>query len=350
MSPRTNDRKLEHLRIVRRDGGVERRKNFFDDILLTHRALPEINLRDVDTSTVFLGKRLSFPLLISGMTGGRGAQLRRINIRLARAAEATGVAMGVGSQRVLFDDPEARASFALRPDAPTALLFANLGAIQLNHGFTLEHCREAVRALDADALVLHLNPLQEAIQPEGDTDFAGLAKKIGAVAAGLGKPVILKEVGAGLSIDDVRLAMRRGIRCFDVAGAGGTSWSRVEHHRRLRETGHDIGLTFQDWGLPTPEALRRLYPLRNKISVIASGGVRSGLDMAKAVILGASLCGIAAPLLKAAMESEAAAVEAIERLRREFAAAMFLLGAPDVRSLRGNIKLISSGIEGVEPS
>jgi isopentenyl-diphosphate delta-isomerase len=335
---KTNARKVQHIRIIGADGDVDRRKHYFDDIRLTHRALPELDLADVDPSTTFLGRRLSFPLLISCMTGGDHTLLRRINRNLALAAQATRVALGVGSQRVMFAHPKARRSFALRPLAPDALLLANLGAVQLNRGFGVAECREAVRVLDADALCLHLNPLQEAVQPEGDTDFDGLADKIGAVARNLGKPVILKEVGAGLSLADVRLAMRRGIRIFDVAGSGGTSWSRIEHHRQDK---HDLGLSFQDWGVPTPRALSDLRPLRGKIELIASGGVRTGIDMVKSLILGASLCGVASPLLKPAMTSAEAVVEAIARLKREFTTAMFLMGVRDVKGLVGNESLLA---------
>lgn len=337
----TNDRKVEHIRVINQDAGVERRKFYFDEIRLRHRALPELNLEEVDTSTTFLGKRLAFPLLISCMTGGDHALVRRINRHLAEAAEHCGVAMGVGSQRVMFNTPKARESFALRKHAPTALLFGNLGAVQLNHGFGLRECRAAVDVLEADALVLHLNPLQEAVQPEGDTCFAGLADKIGAIARALPKPVIVKEVGAGISVEDVRMLMPRDVRIFDIAGSGGTSWSRIEHHRQAGAARNDLGLLFQDWGLPTPRALWELRACCPEATLIASGGVRSGLDMAKAVILGASLCGVAAPFLKPAMKSAKAVVLEIERLHREFRTAQFLLGAASMDALHANPALLA---------
>lgn len=341
-SDATNNRKVEHIRVINRDAEVDRRKFYFDDIRLRHRALPELNLEEVDTSTTFLGRKLSFPLLISCMTGGDHSLVRRINRHLAEAAEACGVAMGVGSQRVMFKTSKARESFALRRQAPTALLFANLGAVQLNHGFGLQECRAAVEVLEADALVLHLNPLQEAVQPEGDTCFAGLADKIGAIAQALPKPVIVKEVGAGLSVEDVQLLLPRGVRMFDVAGSGGTSWSRIEHHRQVGRARNDLGLLFQDWGLPTPRALWELRGCRPEATLIASGGVRSGLDMAKAIILGASLCGVAAPFLKPAMTSTRAVIREIERLHREFRTAQFLLGGPRVDALFANQALLAS--------
>ena len=338
----TNQRKHDHLRTFAQDPAVERGGHYFDAIRLTHRALPELALAEVDPAVEFLGKRLSFPLLISSMTGGSAKVFRTINRNLALAAEAEGVALGVGSQRVMFSEPAAAQSFALRRYAPTAPLLANLGAVQLNYGFGLKECRAAVAALQADALILHLNPLQETIQREGNTDFRGLAAKIGAIARQLGRPVIVKEVGAGLSLADARLLVKQGLTILDVAGAGGTSWSRIEHHRRAAtDAADDLGLVFQDWGLPTPLALAALRPLRHKVTLIASGGLRSGLDMAKAVVLGAGLCGVAAPFLKPAQESPAAVRAVIRRLRREFTTALFLLGCPTVAAARGNARLLA---------
>ena len=304
---------------------MDRKKSYFDFIHLKHRALPEIDLAQVDPSVSFMGKKLSFPLLISSMTGGDHDLVRRINMNLAIAAEATGVAMGVGSQRVMFDNPDARKSFEIRRHAPSTLLFANLGAVQLNYGFDISHCRQAVATVGADGLYFHLNPLQEAVQPEGDTNFSNLAARIGEIAKKLHVSVILKEVGAGLELDDVLLAFEYGVKYFDVAGSGGTSWSRIEHYRQNNEK-NNIGLLFQDWGNPTPLALRALRPLHDKITVISSGGLRSGIDMAKSVILGAKLCGMAKPFLKPATESADAVIHTIEKFKKEFTVAMFLLG------------------------
>ena len=336
-----NERKLAHLRIIESDPDTDRRRHYFDTLRLKHRALPEMNLVDVDPSIEFMGKRLSFPLLISSMTGGDHDVLRKINRNLARAAEKAGVAMGMGSQRVMFSQPSAKASFEVRRYAPTALLFANLGAVQLNEGFGIEQCREAVALAGADALCLHLNPLQEAVQPRGDTNFSGLAAKIGEIARQLGKPVIVKEVGAGLSREDVDLLLASGIHYVDVAGAGGTSWSRIEHHSRVEAGGPDLGLLFQDWGIPTPEALIALKPLREKLTIIASGGIRSGLDMVKAMALGALLCGMAKPFLKPAMESVEAVLQVIAGFKREFVTAQFLLGMAHARDLVGNESVLA---------
>ena len=341
MSSLTNNRKFEHISILNADEEIDRRKYYFDAIRLKHRAMPEIDLADVDPSTEFLGKRLSFPLLISSMTGGDHDVVRKINRNLAIAAEEAGVAMGVGSQRVMFSNPKARSSFDIRPHAPNALLLSNLGAVQLNYGFELRHCREAIEVVRADGLYFHLNPLQEAIQPEGDTNFAGLIEKIGAVAGQLDKPVILKEVGAGLSLEDVKLGVDHGIQYFDVAGSGGTSWSRIEHHRQAEADRDDLGLLFQDWGNPTPWILRQLRPLRNRIKIIASGGIRTGIDMVKSIILGAELCGLAKPFLQPAMESPQAVLHVIHRLKREFTVAMFLMGVKKFEELHDNESLIA---------
>jgi isopentenyl-diphosphate delta-isomerase len=340
MRDSTNERKVQHIRIIRADDGADRRRGHFDDLHLTHRALPELDLAKIDSSVVFMGKKLSFPLLISCMTGGDHDLVRKINRNLALAAEQTGVALGVGSQRVMFSNRAARSSFALRRHAPRALLFSNLGAVQLNKGFTLRHCEDAVEAVGADALCLHLNPLQEAVQPEGDTNFAGLARKIGQVARKLSVPVVLKEVGSGISAADARLAVQQGIRYVDVAGAGGTSWSRIEHHRQARDAEDDLGLVFQDWGLPTPVALEQLRPFRRRITIIASGGIRTGVDMVKSMILGASLCGLASPFLRPAMESAASVAQAVERVRRQFVTALFVLGVGRARDLIGREDLI----------
>lgn len=338
MSDPTNERKIEHIRAIEHDPATDRDFRYFDRIHLMHRALPELNLDEIDTSTRFLSKELSFPLLISSMTGGDHELVTTINRNLAIAAEATGVAMAVGSQRVMFSSPEARESFDLRKQAPSTVLIGNIGAVQLNYGMGAEEAKSAIDCLGADGLYLHLNPLQEAVQPEGDTNFAGLQQKIAVLANALDKPVLFKEVGSGLSPADIELGLSAGIRHFDLAGTGGTSWSRIEHHRR--KDGSDLGLRFQDWGIPTPKALQLAEPYQDRATFIASGGLRDGIDMAKSVILGASLCGIAAPLLKPAMDSADAVIAEIERMRREFTTAMFLLGVPNVPALFRNRALI----------
>ncbi|QTP63560.1 type 2 isopentenyl-diphosphate Delta-isomerase [Candidatus Liberibacter africanus] len=331
-----NDRKIDHINIVCNDSEVDRKKNFFDDWHLIHRALPEISLDEVDPSVTFLGKKLSFPLLISSMTGGNHKMIEHINRNLAIAAEKTQVAMAVGSQRVMFTDHEAIKSFSLRQYAPNTVLISNLGAVQLNYDFGISEARQAVNVLQADGLFLHLNPLQEAIQPNGNTNFANISSKIYMLSSKIDVPIILKEVGCGLSPMDIELGLKSGIRYFDLAGRGGTSWSRIESHRDPSDT----GIVFQDWGIPTPIALEMARPYCNKAQFIASGGLRNGLDILKSMILGASLGGLAAPFLKPAMDSSEAVVSLIESLRREFIISMFLIGIKRVKELYLNTDLI----------
>jgi len=338
VSSRLNERKHDHLRILSEDPETDRRKFYFDAIRLKHRALPDIDMAAVDAGTIFMGKQLSFPLLISCMTGGVGEELRRINRNLAIAAEATGIALGMGSQRIMLVDDEARHSFQLRQFAPHALLFGNLGAVQLNRGVTADDCARLVEQTDLDALCLHLNPLQEAVQPEGDTDFRGLATKIGEVVKRLDVPVVVKEVGAGIGPDDAKQLIDAGVKFIDVAGTGGTSWSRIEAHRD--KTGCLPGMLFQDWGLPTPEALRLLQPYRDQATLIASGGIRSGIDMAKALVLGASLCGMARPFIDRAADSPESVIEFIISIKKQFETAMFLLGVGKVAELIDNHDLL----------
>jgi isopentenyl-diphosphate delta-isomerase len=332
-----NQRKLDHIRIVAEEADIDRRQHYFDRIHLSHRALPELNLAEVDPSVKFMGKVLSFPLLISSMTGGADEELVKINRNLAIAAEAEGVALAVGSQRVLRSDDAARESFELRKHAPSALLLGNLGAVQLNYDMGFADCEAVLEVLDADGLCLHLNPLQEAVQPEGDTNFSNLRSRISVIIQTLKKPVIIKEVGAGISPEDVEHLLAAGVRYIDIAGCGGTSWSRVESRRSDDPA---LGELFSDWGIPTPVALKLMKPYRHEVQIIASGGVRSGIDMVKSMILGASLCGIARPFLGPARESADAVREVIRRLKNEFTIAMFLLGAETLEDIKENEGLI----------
>ncbi len=324
------DRKAEHIRLA-----LEQRMQFashaFDRWVFDHDALPDLDFDAIDLSVDFLGKRLRAPLLLSCMTGGTEIAAR-INRNLAEAAESRGVALGVGSQRKALEDPSQAASFEVREVAPTIPLLANLGAIQLNHGYGVEHCRRAVAMIGADALVLHLNPLQEAIQPEGQCDFAGLLPKLAEVAAGLSVPVIAKEVGSGISEGTGRRLAGAGIRILDTAGVGGTSWARIEAERA-----HDLetGELFAGWGIATPESIRQLRRI-DGVTIIGSGGLRSGVDVAKALALGADLAGLAQPFLEAAIDSAERVGQRIDRIVRELKIAMFCLSSrtvPDLKSV-----------------
>ena len=310
----TTSRKADHIRInLEEDVQFPGLTTGLERLRFTHQTLPELDLAQVDTAITVLGKPLRAPLLISSMTGGT-ERARTINLRLAAGAQAGGIAMGLGSQRAALEHPEVAGSFQVRSVAPDILLFANLGAVQLNYGYGLDHCRRAVEMIEADALVLHLNALQEAVQPEGNTNFSGLLRKIEAVCRGLGVPVIAKEVGWGFSQQAARQLADAGVTAIDVAGAGGTSWSQVEMHRATNPTAARIAAAFADWGIPTAEAIRNVRGAAPALTVIASGGLRTGLDVAKCMALGASLCGLASPFLKAADQSTEAVSAAIAEI------------------------------------
>ncbi|HYU34212.1 MAG TPA: type 2 isopentenyl-diphosphate Delta-isomerase [Thermoanaerobaculia bacterium] len=323
------DRKAEHIRLAldarMQLGGA----GAFDDYRFSHEALPEIDIAEIDTSVEFLGRRLAAPLLISCMTGGTESA-GVINRNLAAGAERTGVAVGVGSQRKALEDPAKADTFRVREVAPSVPLLANLGAVQLNYGMGVRECRQAVDMIQADALVLHLNPLQEAIQPEGQCNFSGLLPKIGQVAREVGVPVVAKEVGAGLSARAARGLAEQGVRILDTAGVGGTSWARIE---AARAGDLEIGEIFAGWGLPTPLSIQEVRQVPD-VTVIASGGIRNGLDAAKAIALGADLVGMAYPFLAPALESPEKVAERVRRFLQELKICMFCLGVKTVAELR----------------
>lgn len=335
-------RKQDHIEAVLTDAEVERFEQGFSQVRLQHRALPELNFATLNSCTEFLGHEIAFPFLISSMTGGAHGHLEAINRHLAEAAQACNVPMAVGSQRAMIENEQATASFSLRDYAPDVPLIANFGAVQLNYGFGLEQAQRAVESLQADALYLHLNPLQELIQPEGNTNFAALADKIHALHNQLQVPIILKEVGCGLSSKDIELGLKAGITMFDVSGRGGTSWSRIEALRTQNSAQHDLGVLFQDWGLTTLESLQQSQAYQDQAFFIASGGIRNGIDMVKAVIMGGRLCGIAAPLLAAAQHSTQDVIAVINQFKQEFTTAQFLLGVEHAADLHLNHALIYS--------
>jgi isopentenyl-diphosphate delta-isomerase len=326
--PAVRDRKAEHIRLAL-DERMQLGANGFDRLAFEHRALPEIDLGSIETTTSFIGRELQAPFVISCMTGGT-AEATRINSNLARAAAARGIALGIGSQRRALEDPSVAASYRIRELAQGVPLLANLGAVQLNYGFGLAECRRAVEMIEADALVLHLNPLQEAIQPEGQCNFAGLVDRIGEIAARLPVPVVVKEVGAGIAAADARALVRRGVSIIDCAGSGGTSWARIE---AARAGDVPLGELFADWGIPTPDAIRALREVGG-LTIIGSGGLRHGLDAAKALALGADLAAMAYQFLRAAEESCERVVEKIDCTVRELRIAMFCSGSRTLADLR----------------
>ncbi|MBC8446425.1 MAG: type 2 isopentenyl-diphosphate Delta-isomerase [Chloroflexi bacterium] len=327
-------RKADHLRIsLQEDVRFPRLSTGLERYRFVHRALPELDLAAVDLSTRLLGKLLPLPLLISSMTGGT-PEAEAINRRLAQAAQARGVAIGLGSQRAALEEPTLARTFQVRELAPDILLLANLGAVQLNTGYTVEHCRRAVDMVAADALILHLNPLQEALQAEGNQNWAGLLDKIEAVCRALQVPVVVKEVGWGIGEEVARQLAAAGVAAIDVAGAGGTSWSEVERHRETNAARRRLAAAFSDWGIPTAEALLAARRGAPYLPLIASGGIRSGIDVAKSLALGATAAGIATPFLKAAVQSAEAVVELIDQIAAELRVAMFCAGAGTVAALR----------------
>jgi len=332
----TAARKADHIRINLEEDVRSGLTTGLERYRFIHQALPELDLEAVETSVTWFGKTLSAPLLISSMTGGTGSA-GPINQKLAAAAQAARIAMGVGSQRAALENAELAETFKLRAVAPDILLFANMGAVQLNYGYGVDHCRRAVDMIQADALILHLNALQEAVQPEGDSNFAGLLGKIEAVCRALqaqGVPVIAKEVGWGISEQAARQLASAGVAAIDVAGAGGTSWSQVEMHRARTPAQRRIAAAFIDWGIPTAESIINARRAAPGLPIIASGGLKDGIDLAKCIALGARLGGLAGPFLKAADQSVEAVIETIHDLTRTLRIAMFAAGAGNMDQLQ----------------
>jgi isopentenyl-diphosphate delta-isomerase len=328
-------RKSEHLRInLEEDVSFPQLTTGLEYYRFVHNALPQVSLDRIDLTTNFLGKQLQIPLLISSMTGGT-AEAQRINLHLAEAAQATGIAMGLGSLRAALEAPHLADTFRIRHLAPDILLLANLGAAQLNTGFSPDDCQRAVDLAEADALILHLNPLQEALQTDGDTDWRGILDRIEKICQRIQVPVVAKEVGWGISAHVARQLVDIGVAVIDVAGAGGTSWSQVEMHRAPTEPLRRTCAEFANWGIPTAEALVEIRAALPDIPLIASGGLRTSMDLAKSLALGADLGGMAGPFLKAANASAQAAADLADQIASVLRTIMFSLGIPDVESLKG---------------
>ena len=329
------DRKSQHLDIVR-SGRANRSigGSAFDDITFEHVALPELALDQISLSTQFLGKRIKAPFIVSSMTGGpeRSAEINR---NIAIACEHLNIAMAVGSQRVALEaGGSSGLGQELRRLAPSVPLLGNLGAAQLNKGYGPDEARRAIEMIGADGLIIHLNPLQEAVQPEGDRDWRDLLSKIGTLAAGLGAPVVVKEVGSGISAGLARRLVDLGVAVIDVAGAGGTSWAAVESERAQTPRQAAVARAFVDWGQDTPSALSAVRASCPETTIIGSGGIRDGIDAAKAIRLGADVVGQAAGVLAAAMDSADAVIEHFEIIIEQLRVACFCTGSGSLADLR----------------
>lgn len=329
LGPRLEARKLKHLEVCLHYPVEFERTTGFERFELPYRALPESDLSRIDLRTRFLGKPLAAPLLIGAMTGG-AARAALINRHLAEAAQRLGIGLMLGSQRVMLEHPEALASFQVRRYAPEALLIGNLGVAQLNKGYGAAELTRAVSLIQADALALHTNPLQEALQPGGDADFSALVPKLHALVPELPFPVLLKEVGHGLSPAVAAAVEGAGFAALDVAGAGGTSWAKVELYARYGELRHP---ELAEWGIPTADALLGVRRALPEMPLVASGGVRTGLDAAKALAMGAQVVALARPLLAPALESAEAVVAHLKTLLWELRVAMHCAGASDLAAL-----------------
>jgi isopentenyl-diphosphate delta-isomerase len=338
LSEEMTRRKTDHIKIaLNRNVQSKTVTSGFEDVRFVHRALPEINRKDIDLSASVLGHKFAAPLIVGAITGGT-IEAERINATIAEAVEELGLGMGVGSQRVAIDDKKLEKTFAIaRKKAPTAFLVANIGAVQLVNGYGLREAKKALAMIDADALAIHLNALQETAQPEGQTNFHGVLERIRKLADKLEKPVIAKETGAGISGEEAKKLEAAGVEAIDVSGAGGTSFAAVEHYR----SPGGLGATFWDWGIPTVVSVAEVCQ-SVRIPVIASGGVRSGVDCAKCLALGADLTSFSQSILRSAVKGVRTTVASLSLMMEELRNAMFLVGVDSVNEL-GRVPLVMSG-------
>jgi isopentenyl-diphosphate delta-isomerase len=337
-------RKLEGLKVpLSNEVQAKTSSTFLEYVHLIHNALPELNFDDIDASTTFLGHKFGAPLIIDSMTGGT-PEASKINERLAEVAEALGFGMGLGSQRAGLKSKDLAETYSIaREHAPNSFLIANIGGAQLAKGLTVDEARQIIDMIHANALVVHLNPLQELIQPEGEPQFKGVYQKIAELVKNLNVPVIVKEVGAGISKEVALRLQLIGVKAINVAGSGGTSWAGVEK-LRAESVGNELkvhlGEIFWDWGIPTAASLievRRAV----QMPLIASGGLRNGLDAAKCLTIGADMCAMALPFLKQAAISKDAVMEFAKVLLNELKCVMYLVGAGDVRALKTSRHVIT---------
>jgi isopentenyl-diphosphate delta-isomerase len=326
MSSLTKTRKDDHIRICMQKDVEFRKANGFEHVEIEHRALPEISRDEIDLSTRFLGRKFASPLFIEAMTGGT-AKGERINKNLAKAAEALGIGMGVGSQRAMLEDSKLARTYFVRDVAPSIFLLGNIGAAQLRE-YGSEKIMPLADAIKADGLAIHLNVAQELAQKEGDKSWKGVYDDIRQLCKKAKFPVVVKETGCGISGSLSKELVMAGVKAIDISGAGGTSWVKVDGHRTDADVSH-----LEEWGIPTAEALKGVAK-SVKVPVIASGGIRNGVEVAKAIAMGASLAGMALPLLKPATESWTSVKSHLEKVISQMEDAMFLVGARNVGELQ----------------
>jgi len=337
LATETRKRKADHIRIsLKKNVQAREATTGFEDIHFVHKALPEIDKQKISLSTTVFNHKFAAPLIVGAITGGT-SKATRINAIIAEAVEELGLGMGVGSQRAAIEDRKLERTFAIaRKKAPTAFLTANIGGVQLIHGYGLKEAKKAVEMIDADAIEIHLNPLQEAVQTEGQTNFKGVLEKIGEIAEELDKPVIAKETGAGIAAEDARKLEAAGVKGIDISGAGGTSFAAVEYYRTKEQRNsfqRRLGNIFWDWGIPTAISLIEVAQTV-RIPIIASGGIRSGEEMAKALALGASLTSLSQPVLQAAVKGVKETKNVLSLLIGELRNSIFLVGADSVHALQ----------------
>jgi isopentenyl-diphosphate delta-isomerase len=337
LAKETRKRKADHIRISLNQRVQAREATTgFKDIYFVHKALPEIDKQEIDLSTTVLGHKFSAPLIAGAITGGT-LEATKINATIAEAVEELDLGMGVGSQRAAIEDKKLEKTFAItRKKAPTAFLIANIGGVQLVNGYDIKEVKKAMKMIDADAIAIHLNPLQEATQPEGQTNFKGILEKIDELAKELDKPIIAKETGAGIAAEEAKKLEAAGAKAIDVSGVGGTSFAAVEYYRAKGQKNsfqRTLGDVFWDWGIPTAISVAEVSQTVN-IPVIASGGIRDGVDIAKALALGASLTSLSQPALQAAVKGVKETENMLSLLIEELRNAMFLVGAESVQHLR----------------
>lgn len=328
MSEQTKTRKIEHIEIVLNENVEPQHSTLLEQVSLEHNSSPNISIEDIDLSVEFLGKRISAPIIIAGMTGGH-PETAKINEALAEIAEELNIAMGVGSQRAALEDSSLTYTFSIvREKAPSIPIIANIGGAQFVKGYGLAEARRAISMIKADAIAIHLNPAQEVFQPEGDKDFRGLARIVEELVDNLEVPVIIKETGTGLSGRVARMFAEVGVEYFDVSGLGGTSWIIVEKYRSKNKVLSEIASLYTNWGIPTALSIMDVVYNVPMAYVIASGGIRNGLEAAKALALGANAVAFAAPILRKLLNyGKESAKKYIKRIIEELRVAMFLVGA-----------------------